>query len=57
MKLLLMGIRQKTNSEYELKVWEDPWIPTTPGGPVRLNALVVHPRMTVSDLINGETKE
>lgn len=52
-----MGIRQKINSEYELKVWEDPWIPTTPGGPVCLNALVVYPQMTVSDLINGETKE
>ena len=57
MKLLLLGIMQKINSEYELKVWEDPWIPTTPGRPARPNAPVVHLRMTASDLINGKTKE
>ncbi|XP_033132135.1 uncharacterized protein LOC103836135 [Brassica rapa] len=29
-KLLLLSIRPKIHSGYEVKVWEDPWIPTTP---------------------------
>ena len=31
-KPLLLGIRQKIHHEYEVKVWENPWIPTTPVG-------------------------
>lgn len=44
-------------SGYEVKVWEDPWIPTSPARPARLNVYVFHPNMRVSNLINGETKE
>ena len=29
-KLLLLGTRQKIHSGHEAKVWEDPWVPTTP---------------------------
>ena len=56
-KLLSLGIRQKIYSGYEVKVWEDPWIPTTPARPATPVAPVMHPNMRVSDLINQETKE
>ena len=55
-KLLLLGIRQKIDSGYEVKVWEDPWIPTTPARPARPSAPVLYPNMRVSD-INRESKE
>ena len=51
-KLLLLGIRQKIHSGYEVKVWEDPWIPTTPARPAIPIAPVMHPNVRVSDLIN-----
>ena len=56
-KLLLFGIRQKIHSGYEVKVWEDPWIPTIPARPAAPVAPVLHPNMRVSDLIDQETKE
>ena len=56
-KLLLLGIRHKVHSRYEVKVWEDPWIPTTPARPARPLALVLHSNMRVSDLINQYLKE
>ena len=56
-KLLLLGIRQKIHSGYEVKVWEDPWIPTTPARPARPVAPVMNPNMRVSDLINQDLKE
>ncbi|XP_033133908.1 uncharacterized protein LOC117127485 [Brassica rapa] len=56
-KLLLLGIRKKIHSGYEVKVWEDPWIPTTPARPATPVAPVMHPNMRVSDLINQESKE
>ena len=56
-KLLLLGIRNKVHSEYEINVWQDPWIPSTPARPTRPRAPVVHPRMTISSLINFESKE
>ncbi|XP_013601232.1 PREDICTED: uncharacterized protein LOC106308638 [Brassica oleracea var. oleracea] len=56
-ELLLLGIRQKINSGYEVKVWEDPWIPTTPARHARPLAPVLNPNMRVSDLINQDTKE
>ena len=56
-KLLLLGIRQKINSGYENKVWEDPWIPMTPARSATPVAPIMHPNMSVSDLINQESKE
>ena len=56
-KLLLLGIRQKIPSGYEVKVWEDPWIPTTPVRPAHPLAPVLHLNMKVSDVINQELNE
>ena len=56
-KPLLLEIRQKVHSGYEVKVWEDPWIPTTPARPAQPTAPALHPNMRVSDLINEESKE
>ena len=56
-KLLLLGIRQKIHSGYEVKVWEDPWIPTTPARLAIPAAPVMHPNLRVSDLINQVSKD
>ena len=56
-KLLLLGIRNKVHSGYEINVWQDPWIPSTSARPACPTAPVVHPKMTVSSLINFESKE
>ena len=56
-KLLLLGIRSKVHSGYEINVWEDLWIPSTPARPARARAPVVNPKMTVSSLINPVSKE
>ncbi|XP_048594891.1 uncharacterized protein LOC106358645 [Brassica napus] len=56
-KLLLLGIRQKIHSGYEVKVWEDSWMPTTPARPATSIAPVIHPNMRVSDLIDQVSKE
>ncbi|XP_048605017.1 uncharacterized protein LOC125582384 [Brassica napus] len=56
-KLLLLDIRSKVHSGYEIIVWEDPWIPLTPARPARSRVPVVNPKMTVSSLINFKTKE
>ncbi|KAG2312742.1 hypothetical protein Bca4012_027302 [Brassica carinata] len=47
----------KIHSGYEVKVWEDPWIPTIPARPIRPVAPVLHPNMRVSDLVTQESKE
>lgn len=56
-KLLLLGIKNKVHLGYEINVWQDPWIPTTPTRPARPSAPVLHPRLTVSRLINFESNE
>ncbi|XP_048608970.1 uncharacterized mitochondrial protein AtMg00310-like [Brassica napus] len=56
-KLLLLGIRQKIDSGYEVKVWKDPWIPMTHARQATAVAPVMHPNMRVIDLINQESKE
>lgn len=56
-QLLLLGIRHKVHSGYEIKVWADPWIPTTPDRPALSLAPALHPNMRVSDLINQDLKE
>ena len=56
-KLLLLEIKQKVHSGYEVKVLEDPWIPTTPARPAVPVEPVMHPNMRVSDLINQVTQE
>ena len=55
--LQLLRIRQKIHSGYEVKVWEDPWIPTTPARSALPSAPVLHTNMRVSDLIDQESKE
>ena len=42
---------------YEVKVWENPWIPTTPARPAHPAAPILHLNMSVSDLIDQESKE
>ena len=42
-KLLLLGIRSKVHSGYEIDVWQDPWMPSTPARLARPRAPVVHP--------------
>ncbi|XP_048608917.1 uncharacterized protein LOC106394319 [Brassica napus] len=56
-KLLLLGIRQKIHSGYEVKVWEDPWIPSNPARPAAPIAPVMNPNMRVSDLIDQGLKD
>jgi len=56
-KLLLLGIRSKVHSGYEINVWQDPWIPSTPARAARPRVLVVNPKMLVSSLMNSESKE
>ena len=56
-ELLLLGIRHKIHSGYEVKVWENPWIPMTPARPTIPVAPVMNPNMRVSDLINQESKD
>ena len=56
-KLLLLGIRNKVHSGYEINAWQDPWIPTVPARPAYPRVPVVNPKMTVSDLIDVESKE
>ena len=56
-KLLLLGIRQKIHSGYEVKVCEDPWIPTIPARPAIPVVPVMHPNLRVSDFINPATKD
>uniref|UniRef100_A0A0D3DKG0 RNase H type-1 domain-containing protein n=1 Tax=Brassica oleracea var. oleracea TaxID=109376 RepID=A0A0D3DKG0_BRAOL len=41
---------------YDVKVWEDTWIPTTPARPAITVAPVMHPNMRVIDLINQASK-
>ncbi|KAF8104175.1 hypothetical protein N665_0177s0031 [Sinapis alba] len=55
--LILLGIRKQIHSGFEVKVWEDPWIPTQPARPTLSLVPMVNPNMRVSDLINGETKK
>ena len=56
-KLLRLGIKSKVHSGYEINVWEDLWIPSTPARPARTRAPVVNLRMTVSSLINHVSKD
>ena len=56
-KLLLLGIRSKVHSGYEINVWQDPWTPSTPARPAGPRVPVVNPKMLVSSLMNSESKE
>lgn len=51
--LMLLGIRQKVHFGNEIRAWEDYWIPTIPARPL---APVVHPMMSVRDLMTGDPK-
>ena len=54
---MLLVIRQKIHSGYDVKVWEDLCIPMTHARPANPVAPVMHPNMRVSDLINQESKD
>lgn len=54
---MLLEIRHEIHLGYEVKSWEDLWIPTFHARPVRLIAPVVHPRMICSDFIRDDSKE
>ncbi|XP_048596357.1 uncharacterized mitochondrial protein AtMg00310-like [Brassica napus] len=54
--LMLLGIRQKVHSGNEIRAWEDNWIPTIAARPARPLAAVVHPIMSVRDLMTGDPK-
>lgn len=41
--LLMLEIRHKIPSGYEVKTSEDPWIPTTPARPARHRVPMAHP--------------
>ncbi|XP_033133840.1 uncharacterized mitochondrial protein AtMg00310-like [Brassica rapa] len=56
-KLLLLGIRSKVHSGYEINVWQDLWIPLRPARPACARAPAVNLKMTVSSLINPVSKE
>ena len=49
--LILLRIRQNVHYENEIRVWEDIWLPTIPARPARPIAPVVHPMMSVRDLM------
>nr|VDD26455.1 unnamed protein product [Brassica oleracea] len=58
----ILGIRslasdRRYTQDNEVKVWEDPWIPTTPARHARPLAPVLNPNMRVIDFINQDTKE
>ena len=55
-KLLLLGIRSKVHSGYEINVWGDLWIPSSPARPARARAAAVNPKMIVSSLIKSSYK-
>lgn len=50
--LLMLGINKKVHLEYQIRVWEDLWIPS-----VRAIPPVVSPQMTMSEFIHGSLKE
>ena len=52
-----MGIKSKVHLGYEINVWHDPWISSTPARPARPRVPVVNLKMIVSSLINFESKE
>ena len=54
---ILKWIRHKIHSGYEVKVWEDLWIPTTPARSAIPVAPVMHPNLRVSGLINQVLKD
>ena len=51
--LLTLGIIQNVRSGFQIRAWDDPWIPTIPARLARPIALVVHPRITVNGCIHG----
>ncbi|XP_048613351.1 uncharacterized protein LOC125587199 [Brassica napus] len=54
--LITLGIRKKVHSGNEIRMWEDPLIPTIPARPARPIAPVLHPMMPVSSLMIGNPK-
>ena len=53
---MMLGIRQNVQSGNGIRAWEDHWIPTIPARPARPLAPVVHPMMSVRDLMTGDPK-
>lgn len=51
--LLRLWINHKVHSEYQINVWEDPWILSIPAIPAKSIHLVLDSRVTVSEIIHG----
>ena len=49
--LITLGIRQKVHSGNEIRVWKNLWLPTIPARPAGPIAPIVHPMMSVRDLM------
>lgn len=56
MTSLSLGIIHKVHLGFQIRVWEDPLIPMIPVRPARPSVPVVHPHMTVSEVIHGLPK-
>ena len=54
--LSLPGIRQKVHSENAIIVWEDLWLQTVPARPARPTSPVVHPMISINEIIIGNPK-
>lgn len=52
--LMMLGSRKKVH--FEIRAWEDCWIPTIPVRSARPIALVVYPMMLVHDLMTDDPK-
>ena len=49
--LVLLEIRQKVQSGNEIRIWKNLWLPTIPARPAGPIAPIVHPMMSVRDLM------
>lgn len=51
------GLRKKVCSNFNIKVWTDPWIPSIPPRPANDNGIYLDPQLYVNHLIDFDSKE